>query len=190
MNQNGGSGCRNLNPHHFVLWRICKRLLHGLARLLPGARSVRVWLHRLRGVKIGKRVFIGDQAYIENEYPECVEIQDGAEISIGAIIVAHTKGIGRVVIGRNAFIGINSVVICGGGRVLTIGEGAVIGPGAVITKSVPPGMFVVAPSPQPLARVTVPLPSAKTMEAFWAGLHPLGGPETGRHPLESSPEEK
>ena len=67
------------------------------------------------------------------------------------------------------------VLVCGAGRVLHIGEGAVIGAGSVITKSVPPRLYV-APSPTtPLARVNVPLPLAKTMEEFWGGLVPLPG---------------
>jgi hypothetical protein len=35
------------------------RLLQLVARIAPGATSLRVTLHRWRGVKIGKRVYIG-----------------------------------------------------------------------------------------------------------------------------------
>jgi serine acetyltransferase len=100
---------------------------------------------------------------------------DHVQISIRTIVVAHTRGPGRVVIERGAFVGPNSVLVCGAGRVLRVGEGAVIGAGSVITKSVPPRLYV-APSPTtPLARVNVPLPLAKTMEEFWGGLVPLPG---------------
>ena len=62
-----------------MLRRVAKatwnRLLHVAARQLPGSTSVRPFLHRLRGVKIGRRVFIADDVYLENEYPERVEIQ-------------------------------------------------------------------------------------------------------------------
>jgi hypothetical protein len=43
----------------------------------------------------------------------------------------------------------------------------------VITKSVPPRLFVAAPPVQAVARVKVPLTTAETMEQFWAGLTPL-----------------
>jgi len=58
--------------------RISNRILHLMARFLPGSKSLRPFLHGLRGVKIHGTVFIGDDVYLENEYPECVEIHDGA----------------------------------------------------------------------------------------------------------------
>ncbi len=57
---------------------LSNRLLHLMARQLPGATGLRVRLHRWRGVKVGLNVFIGDEVYLENEYPERIEIQDGA----------------------------------------------------------------------------------------------------------------
>lgn len=127
-------------------------------------------LHRWRGMKVGRRVFIGDNVYLDNEYPEFIEIQDDVQISIRAIVVAHTRGPGRVIVEKAAFVGPNCVIVCGAGRTLRIGEGAVVGAGAVITKSVPPRLFISSPSPQPMARVRLPLPLAKTMDEFWAGL--------------------
>jgi serine acetyltransferase len=158
-----------------ILKRATNRWFHLLARFCPGSTTLRPLLHRARGVKIGRNVFIGEEVYLDNEHPECIEIMDHVQISIRVIVVAHTRGPGRVVIERGAFVGPNSVLVCGAGRVLHIGEGAVIGAGSVITKSVPPRLYV-APSPTtPLARVNVPLPLAKTMEEFWGGLVPLPG---------------
>lgn len=127
-------------------------------------------MHRLRGVKIGANVLIGEDVYIDNEYPESVEIGDNVQISIRAIIIAHTRGAGKVIIGKNAFIGPNSVLICGAGRVLKIGEGAVVGAGSIVNRSVPPKLFVAPPGPEPLGRVNIPLPLAVNMEEFWSGL--------------------
>ena len=153
--------------------RINNRLLQILARFSPGATTLRPCLHRLRGVKIGPEVFIGDDVYIDNEYPEAIEIGANVQISIRSIIIAHTRGPGKVIIGKEAFIGPNSVLVCGAGRVLKIGEGAVIGAGSVITRSVPPKLYVAPPMPQPLARVRVPLPIATSMNEFWSGLEML-----------------
>jgi heptaprenylglycerol acetyltransferase len=155
------------------LRRVCNRVLHSLARTLPGAEGLRLRLHRLRGVKIGKDVFIGDEVYLENEYPEAVEIHDGAQLSLRAVIFAHTRGPGKVVIGKNAYLGPNTVVITSGGKTLTIGEGAVIGAGVVVTNDIAPQMFVPPATAQPVARALVPLTTAETLEEFVRGLAPL-----------------
>jgi tetrahydrodipicolinate N-succinyltransferase len=78
-----------------------------------------------------------------------------------------------VIIEKEAFVGPNSVIACSAGRVLRIGEGAVIGPGSIITKSVPPRVYVGAAAPKLLARVEVPLTIATSMESFWGGLRPF-----------------
>jgi acetyltransferase-like isoleucine patch superfamily enzyme len=149
------------------------RVLALLLRFAPGSMTLRLMLHRARGVKIGRRVFIGDSVFLDNEYPEAIEIQDDVQISIRAIVIAHTRGPGRVVIQRAAFIGPNSVVMCSAGRTLTIGEGAVVSAGCIVAKSVPAGI-VLAPAPAHVsARATVPLTTAKTMDEFYAGLRPV-----------------
>jgi acetyltransferase-like isoleucine patch superfamily enzyme len=138
-------------------------------------------LHRLRGVKLGRDVFIGDDVFLDNEWPECIEIQDNVQISMRSIVIAHTRGPGRVIIEKEAFVGPNCVLVTGAGRVLRIGSGAVVGAGSVISKTLPPHLYVGPPPIEVLARVGVPLPRAKTMEAFWAGLQPLAP-----HPPERS----
>ena len=37
--------------------------------MLPGYKTMRVWLHRLRGVSIGNNVSIGLSVIIETAYP-------------------------------------------------------------------------------------------------------------------------
>lgn len=159
-----------------LLRRVTNRICSLLARFSPGSTSLRPLLHRLRGVRIGQRVFIGDEVYLDNEYPEMIEIGDDVQISIRAIVIAHTRAPGRVIIEPRAFIGANVVLVAGGGKALRIGEGAVVGAGAVVTRSVPAHLYV-APAPiQPLARVGLPLPLAKNMDEFKAALSPLSRP--------------
>ena len=119
------------------LRRLSNRLLHLLARFSPGATTVRPFLHRLRGVRIRGRVFISDEVYIENEYPECVEIHDDVQIGIRVIIMAHTRGPGKVLIERSAYVGPNSVVLGHPGRTLTLGEGSVVAAASVVTSNLP-----------------------------------------------------
>ena len=152
-------------------------------------------LHRLRGVKIGKNVFIGEEVYMENEYPEAVEIRSGAQIALRTIILAHTRGPGRVVIGENAWIGPNVVVAAGAGRVLTIGDGAVIGAGVVLNNDVGPHMFVANPPPKAVATATVPLATAESMGDFIRGLVPIRKssnrlPSRGRESVKALPEKR
>lgn len=156
-----------------LLRRATNRVFHLLARFCPGSTTLRLAFHRWRGVKVGCGVFIGDDVYLDNEWPEFIEIQDNVQISIRAIVIAHTRGPGRVIIEREAFVGPNCVLVCGAGRTLRIGTGAVVGAGSVITKSVPPHLYVAPPAVEALARVRIPLPTAETMEAFWAGLESL-----------------
>jgi acetyltransferase-like isoleucine patch superfamily enzyme len=124
-------------------------------------------------VRITGRVFIGDDVYIENEYPECIEIHDGAQIALRSILIAHTRGPGRIVVERNVFIGANCVVATSPGKTLTIGEGAVIATSSVIGSSVRAFTLVGSEKVKTLASVTVPLTIETSFDSFLAGLRPL-----------------
>ena len=67
-------------------------------------------------------------------------------ITVGCILLTHFKDThtgsytrGRIHIKRGAYIGCNTVVC----KPVTIGENAVVGPGSVVTKDVPPNTVVV-----------------------------------------------
>lgn len=152
--------------------RILNRVLHLLARILPGATSVRPGLHRLRGVKIGQDVFIGDDVYLENEYPEGVEIGSRTEIGLRSVIIAHFRGPGRVVIGDDVWIGACTFISSATGRTLTIGDGAVIGACSVITTDVPARAVVKPPEPQRMGTAYLPLSKARSYGHFLLGLRP------------------
>src|ERR1035441_9796279 len=138
-----------------ILRRVFNRVLHLAARISPGAMSVRPFLHKLRGVRIHGTVWIGDDVYIESEYPEHVEIHDGAFLGMRATILAHTKGEGSVTIERDAFVGPHAVIVCASGKVLRIGEGAVITIGSVVTSSVAPHTVIAPPRAVPVGKAKV-----------------------------------
>lgn len=156
-----------------IIRRILNRLLAVIAKLSPGAESFRPFVHRLRGVQIQPGVFIGEDVLLETEYPECIEIREKVAISMRAVIIAHTRGPGKVVLEKNCFIGPNTVLVCPGGRTLVVGEGAVVSAGSVITRSVPARTMVAPPPTRPVARVEVPLTTDYSMDQFLAGIRSL-----------------
>lgn len=163
-----------------LIQRVLNRFLSVLARFAPGAEGFRPFLHRLRGVQIFGRVFIGEDVLLETEYPECIEIHDHVAISIRAVILAHTRGQGKVILEKNSFIGPNAVVVCPVGRTLTVGEGSVVSAGAVITRNVP-AKSMVAPVPsRTVATLEVPLTTDVSMEAFLAGMKIVKPPHNRR----------
>lgn len=153
--------------------RVLNRILGMLARFAPGATSLRPLLHKLRGVRITGRVFIGDDVYVENEYPECIELHDGAQICLRSILIAHTRGSGRIVVGKDVFVGANCVLTASPGATLTVGEGSVIATSSVITSDVPAHTLVGNEKAKPLARATVAFTMETPYDRFLAGLRPL-----------------
>jgi acetyltransferase-like isoleucine patch superfamily enzyme len=156
-----------------VVRRLFNRILGMLARFAPGATSLRPLLHRLRGVRITGRVFIGDDVYIENEYPECIELREGAQICLRSILIAHTHGSGRIVIGKDAFVGANCVLTAAPGVTLTVGDGAVIVTSSVVASNVPPQTLFGNEKAKCLATVTVPLTMETSYESFLSGIRPF-----------------
>ena len=145
------------------------RLLQTIARVVPGAETLRIRLHRWRGVKIGNGVYIGYDAIIETSRPQLVTIGDGAMIGIRATLIAHFREITGVTIGARASIGPGAIVMPG----VTVGEGAVVTAGSVVTRSVPPMMVVQGNPAKAVARNGVALLPQVSSAQFTASLRPL-----------------
>jgi acetyltransferase-like isoleucine patch superfamily enzyme len=137
-----------------------------LARSAPGATTWRVWLHRWRGVKIGHGVWIGYDAIIETSSPHLVAIGDRAAIGIRVTIMAHNREQRGVTIQEDASIGTGSIILPN----VTIGRGAIVTAGSVVTKSVPPKTMVQGNPARPIARVEVPLGLHVSVKEFAKGL--------------------
>ena len=145
------------------------RILQVLARIAPGATTVRVRLNRWRGVNIGKNVWIGYDAIIETSYPHLVTIRDGAAIGIRATIIAHNLEQRGVVIEEDVTLGPGVIVLPD----VTIGRGAVVTAGSVVTKSVPPKTMVQGNPAQPIAAVEIPFGLGVSLKEFAKGLRPM-----------------
>jgi serine acetyltransferase len=148
-------------------------LLNFMARVLPGGYRVRPVLHRLRGVKIGEGVWIGDDVYLDEDFPWTIEIRDGAMIANRCTVIGHTKGSGRIVIEKQAAIGAGCVIVCGCGQTLTIGEGAVVSAGSTVLNDVPAFTLCGPPRIKVYGTITVPYPEAQTFEQFKRGVRPI-----------------
>ena len=149
------------------------RILHLIARFGPGATTIRPFLHKLRGVKIHGKVFIGDDVYLENAHPECIEIHEGAQIVLRTNLIAHFREVGKIVIGKNAWIGMCCNIAASPGQTLNIGEGAVVGMASTVTRDVPPFTFVIGSPAKPKYKVTVPMTMETNIEDFKKGLIPV-----------------
>jgi acetyltransferase-like isoleucine patch superfamily enzyme len=151
-----------------------RRLLQLAALYGPGADSTRVRLHRWRGVQIGDGTFIGTDVLIETAHPQLVTIGRGVDIGARTTIIAHQQGEPvtaepTVRIGDDVFIGPCSTLL----PHVTIGDGAVVVAGSVVTKSVPPAVMVQGNPAAPVARCGVPLGRSTPMREFYRGLTPL-----------------
>ena len=157
-------------------WGSINRILQILARILPGAQTVRVMLHRARGVHIGKDVFISQDVILETSSPHLITIEDHVVIGVRATIIAHMRELCRgVKIEHDAFVGPGVIILPD----VTIGYGTVVTAGSVVTRSVPPMMVVQGNPAVPVARCGVPLTADTTIKEFSRRLKPLAADHDG-----------
>ena len=163
----------HISPGDSLVRGGANRLLQILARVAPGGKTWRPRLHRWRGVKMGKDVWVGYDAVIETAYPWLVSIGDGSEIGIGALILGHYKEDDTdprgVAIEENVFIGVGAIVL----QNVTIGRGSVVAAGSVVSRSVPPQTLVQGNPARPVAICGVPLTGDVSLEEFSRNLQPI-----------------
>lgn len=104
--------------------------------------GVRVWvLNKVYGMNIHPSVRISLKAKLDYTNPKGVNIDAGSYVAFGAVILTHDMSRNKhaaVYIGKNCFIGGNSLILPG----VTIGDSVVVGSGSVVTKSVPSNCIV------------------------------------------------
>ena len=145
------------------------RILQILARIAPGASTLRVSLNRWRGVKIGKEVWIGYDAIIETAHPEYVTICDNASLGIRSTIIAHHRETKGVYIDEWADIGPGAIILPG----VKIGKSAVVTAGSVVTKSVPDFTMVRGNPAEPIAKIGKTFTKDVTLREFVKNLRPI-----------------
>ncbi len=123
--------------------KIFSKLCHAMARSSVVPPLLRAWLHSIRGVQFSDRraVFIGTNVLIDEKFPELVKIGRNVKITEGVKILTHFYDSsrtehsfykGNVTISDDVFIGTSAII----SAPLTIGQGAIVAAGAVVTQDV------------------------------------------------------
>lgn len=128
-------------------------LLHGIASRVP-TPDMAAALHRMRGVKIGRNVYIGNHVHLDLLHPELITIEDYATVGMRTMVFAHVshwspflntiyhKMTSPVVIGKGSWIAPGCIILPG----VKVGENSVVGAGSIVLKDVEP-YAVVAGNP-------------------------------------------
>lgn len=128
---------------YMSLKRIKQLLFMWLANFLPLRGHQRWRFVRRGGVNVKGPCWIYRNVYFDSVAPHLITVEKGVTITQNTTVLTHflepnQKGrhyrLGKVHIEEDAFIGCN-VVIC---NAVTIGKGAIVGAGSVVTKDIPP----------------------------------------------------
>lgn len=122
--------------------KVRNTILQLLAYSCPN-NSLRIWMHRHRGVHIGKHVYIGMFCFFDNLAPEYIYIEDNASVNAQTMVLTHFNPmeqyrnvlqarVAPVVIHHGAIVAVRSTIMPG----VEIGKYAIVSGGSVVEKSV------------------------------------------------------
>lgn len=143
------------------LWRVIKQFFGNIYRkrlekmmdwpILQSfnPRKIRPILMRKMGCKVGKECFIGDYVRLDLGHADMITLEDHVSIAAGVRLLCHQRDFSNykvgddymdlgyivkpIVLKKGCLVGMESFVMPG----VTIGEGAVVGAGSLVTKDVP-----------------------------------------------------
>ena len=143
------------------LWRVIKQFfknihLKHLEKMLDrfylepfAPRKLRPKLIRKMGCHVGKNTFFGDYVRMDTSYADMIYIGDYTHITSGCRILCHQRDLtnyckgdnaadlgyktGEVHIGKGVMVGMETLIMPS----VTIGDGAIIGAGSIVTKDIP-----------------------------------------------------
>lgn len=112
-------------------------------------RMLRPFLMRKMGCKVGKGCFIGDHVNIDTGHADMIILEDSVSIAGGTRLLCHQRDfsdycvgddymklgyiVKPIVLKKGCLVGMESFIMPG----VTIGEGAIIGAGSLVTKDIP-----------------------------------------------------
>jgi acetyltransferase-like isoleucine patch superfamily enzyme len=105
--------------------------------------TLRQWMHRRRGVHIGKNVYLGMFCFLDNLQPSYIYIEDNVSVNAGSMILTHFNPmkqfapilqarVAPVLIKKGAIVAVRSTIMPG----VEIGEFAIVSAGSVVEKNV------------------------------------------------------
>ena len=143
------------------LWRVIKQFfrnihLKHLEKMLDrfylepfAPRKLRPILIRKMGCHVGKNTFFGDYVRMDTSYADMIYIGDYTHITSGCRLLCHQRDLtdycvgdnaadlgyrtGEIHIGKGVMVGMESIIMPG----VTIGDGAIIGAGSIVTRDIP-----------------------------------------------------
>lgn len=112
-------------------------------------RGFRPWILRKIGCKVGKGCFIGEYVRVDLGHADMITLEDNVSIASGSRLLCHQRDftdycvgadymqldyiIKPIVLKKGCLIGMESFVMPG----VTVGEGAIVGAGSMVTKDIP-----------------------------------------------------
>ncbi len=112
-------------------------------------RGLRPWLMRRIGCHVGKGCFIGAGVHIDTGHADLITLEDSVSLAGGSRLLCHQRDFSGYCVGddymklgytlkpivlkKGCLVGMDSFVMPG----VTIGEGAVVAAGSMVTKDVP-----------------------------------------------------
>jgi acetyltransferase-like isoleucine patch superfamily enzyme len=143
------------------LWKVIKKFFGNIRmKFLEGMldwsllepfepRKLRPFILRRMGCHVGKGCFIGDYVRIDTSHTDMIVIEDSVSIASGSRLLCHQRDfsgfcvgddymklgyvVKPIVLKKGCLVGMESFVMPG----VTIGEGAIVGAGSLVTKDIP-----------------------------------------------------
>jgi len=113
-------------------------------------RKLRPIIWRWMGAKVGKNCFIGYEVWVDMTNTHLVELEDHVHIANRCLLLCHQRDLSdycvgddyaklpyhrkKILLKKGCLIGMDSIILPG----VTIGEGAIVGAGSLVTKDIPP----------------------------------------------------
>ena len=128
-------------------------------------RKFRPWLLRRMGAKVGRDCFIGDHVMFDQNHSDLITLEDHAHIASGTRLLCHQRNLknyfkgddyaklgyryGEIHLGKGCFVGMESFILPG----VTIGDGAIVGAGSMVTKDIPAWTIAVGRPAKPIKEI-------------------------------------
>lgn len=147
-----------------MLAKIYKRLLKLLAKNIPGYK-IRCKFLKMAGYLIGEQVYIGEDLIIIDELDDTGMVKIGDRVAIAervTLVISSNSNFsklrsiltdkhGNIEIGDDSWLGTGCIILPN----VKIGQGAVVGAGAVVTKDVPDFTIVAGIPAKPIKKIDI-----------------------------------